>query len=75
MTNIDATGVRPETGMEENYLDHFKYCSVNTAAPKDNTVLGANCMADYGGPIDARIVLGGFLNSSEFPIMATPDLN
>jgi len=49
-----------------NYLDHFKYCSVNPTAPKDNFI-GLNCMGEFGGPVDPRVVLGGFLNSTYLP--------
>jgi len=45
----------------DNYLDHFKFCLRNPTAPKDSTLLQQNCMANYGGPVDPAVALGGFL--------------
>jgi Niemann-Pick C1 protein len=49
----------------DNYLDHFKFCSRNPAAPKDSTQLHMSCLGEYGGPIDPSIVLGGFMKPGE----------
>jgi len=48
-----------------NYLDHFKFCSRNTAAPKDSTGLEMPCMGEFGGPVDPAVALGGFLKPGE----------
>jgi len=65
-TREDADGNPIPGGPVDNYLDHFKYCSVNSASPTDTTLLRMSCMGEYGGPIEPRIALGGFLNSSKF---------
>ncbi|CAG7821814.1 unnamed protein product [Allacma fusca] len=49
----------------DNYLDHFKYCSINPISPKDATNLRQSCLSDYGGPVIPSIVLGGFLKDGE----------
>ncbi|XP_034244049.1 NPC intracellular cholesterol transporter 1 isoform X2 [Thrips palmi] len=40
-----------------NYLDHFKRCSQNP--------YNLECFAQYGGPVDPAIALGGFLKGNE----------
>ncbi|XP_026286782.1 NPC intracellular cholesterol transporter 1 isoform X2 [Frankliniella occidentalis] len=40
-----------------NYLDHFKTCSQNYYNP--------DCFAQYGGPVDPTVALGGFLKDRE----------
>ena len=59
--NLEATA---DGGI--NYLDHFKFCSRNTAAPKDSTGLGMPCMGEFGGPVDPSVALGGFLKPGTF---------
>jgi len=48
-------------GNGDNYLDHFKFCTKNPAAPKDSTQLHLSCLGEYGGPIFPSVVVGGFL--------------
>lgn len=51
--NWNMTTNTPIGGPEdENYLDHFLFCSAST--------FSANCLGRYGGPIDPTIVLGGY---------------
>lgn len=40
-----------------NYLDHFKLCSQNP--------YNIECFAQYGGPVDPALALGGFLKDNE----------
>nr|CAD7400315.1 unnamed protein product [Timema poppensis] len=44
-------------GFTVDYLDHIKACTQNAYNP--------NCMAQYGGPIDPAIALGGFLDPGQ----------
>lgn len=67
--NILKNATRNDGGVD-NYLDHFKYCSVNTASPNDTTALKMSCQGEYGGPIDPVVVLGGFLNSCKFSFLS-----
>jgi Niemann-Pick C1 protein len=55
----------PETGVLDNYLDHFKFCSRNPVSTKDSTLLHHSCLGKYGGPIDPSVVLGGFLKDGK----------
>lgn len=62
---IDKVQKDEDTGVEDNYLDHFKFCSRNPVSPKDSTLLHQSCLAKYGGPIDPSVVLGGFLKDGK----------
>lgn len=62
---IDKVLKDEENGVEDNYLDHFKFCSRNPVSPKDSTLLHQSCLAKYGGPIDPSVVLGGFLKDGK----------
>jgi len=63
--NIDETKTDPDTGIVDNYLDHFKFCSRNPVSTKDSTQLHQSCLGKYGGPIDPDVVLGGFLKDGK----------
>ncbi|XP_063244336.1 NPC intracellular cholesterol transporter 1 isoform X2 [Bacillus rossius redtenbacheri] len=44
-------------GFTINYLDHIKKCSQNS--------YNSDCLAQYGGPIDPAIAMGGFLEPGQ----------
>lgn len=62
---INKVQANDESGVVDNYLDHFKFCSRNPVSPKDSTLLHQSCLAKYGGPIDPNVVLGGFLQDGK----------
>ncbi|XP_069696663.1 NPC intracellular cholesterol transporter 1 isoform X2 [Periplaneta americana] len=53
---FEDTEVDPE-GFLVNYLDHIIKCTQNYYDPE--------CLAEYGGPVDPAIALGGFLDAGE----------
>lgn len=59
------------TSGNDNYLDHFKFCSVNPASPKDSTQLHSSCLGAYGGPVDSSLVLGNFGNNRNYSSVDT----
>ncbi|ODM87820.1 Niemann-Pick C1 protein [Orchesella cincta] len=54
-----------KTESNDTYLDHFLFCSKNPASMADSTHLRQSCMGKFGGPVDYKLVLGGFPNDSE----------
>ncbi|KAJ8965133.1 hypothetical protein NQ314_004358 [Rhamnusium bicolor] len=57
--NIDTFNVtgKDPNGYKTNYLDQFLTCAGNPYNPE--------CLANYGGPVDPAIALGGFLQPGE----------
>ncbi|CAL8142438.1 unnamed protein product [Orchesella dallaii] len=53
------------TTSNDTYLDHFLSCSKNPTSMNDGTHLQQSCMGKFGGPVDYKLVLGGFPDDSE----------